>query len=243
LQNPEDMTERKLTPEQIDELYAFCRKHYVNQYDLQIELVDHIASSIEEQWDEHPKLAFQDALNNTFGKFGIFGFAKVREQKQKALERKYRNLLIKFTLEYYRLPKLILTIACTLVLFTALRLVHNPFWIIITYFGIVAGLIVFYMYWLYPRNYKIKVREGMSFMVLDYLKDKQFVAAFVLQIPIQSFNLAHLMDYHLLSRTWPALTISFLLVLLTIFLYISLFILPIKVREHFTEQFPEFVKS
>jgi len=237
------MTARKLSSEQVDSLFAFCRKHYVNQYDLQIELVDHMATSIEEQWEENPTLSFQDALNNTFGKFGIFGFAKVREQKQKALEIKYRNLLIKYTIEFYRLPKLILTLACTLVFFMLFRIIPNPFWMIIPYFFALAGLIIYYMYWLYPKRYKINIKDGMSFMLLDYLKGKQFTAALVLQIPILSFNISNSMDYHLLRHIVPALIISFLLILLTIFLYISLFILPIKVREHFIEQFPQFIIS
>lgn len=235
--------ERKLSPEQIDELFTFCRKHYVNQYDLQIELVDHLAAAIEDQFGKDENITFETALNNSFKGFGIFGFSKVKEQKQKALEHKYRNLLIKYSLEYFRLPKLILTLALTLILFTALRLVHNPFWIIIPYFFILAGVIFYYVYWLYPKHYKIKVKEGMSFMILDYLKDKQFIAAMVLQIPILSVNISNLMDYHLLGRNVPALIVSFLLILMTIFLYISLFILPIKVREHFVQQFPQFIQS
>ena len=235
------MSERKLTPEQIEQLFAFCRKHFVKQYDLQIELVDHMASSVEEQWETNPRLSFQEALNNTFGKFGIFGFGKVKEQKKKALEIKYRNLLIKYTFEYFRLPKLILTLAFTLILFKIFRFVHNPFFIIIPYFFVLAGVISYYLFWLYPKRYKVNVEKGMSFMILDYLRDRQFLATIVLQIPIQSIQIAYSMDYHLLSNPFPAFVISFLLVTLTIFLYISLFVLPVKIREHFTEQFPHFI--
>ena len=237
------MESKKITPEQVDELFAFCRKHFVKQYDLQIELVDHLAASIEDQFNKDENISFETALNNSFKGFGIFGFGKVKEQKQKALERKYRNLLIKYSLDYFRLPKLILTLAFTLIFFTAIRLIHNPFWIIIPYFFILAGLIIYYMYWLYPKHYKIKVTEGMSFMVLDYLKEKQFVTAIVLQIPMQSITISNSMDYHLLSHTVPAFAISFLLVFMTIFLYISLFILPLKIGNHLKEQFPQFILS
>lgn len=234
------MKNNKLTPEQIEELFAFCRKHFVKHYDLQIELVDHLAAAIEDQINKEDHATFESALNNTFKNFGIYGFSKVKEQKQKALERKYRNLIIKYTFEYYRLPKLIITIACTLILFTAIRMVHNPFWIIIPYFFALAGSVSYYLFWLYPKRYKINVEKGMSFMILDYLKDKQFVAMFILQIPIQSIQISYLMDYQLLSNLLLAFIISFLLVTLTIFLYISLFILPDKIREHFKEQFPQF---
>ena len=34
---------KKLTSEQIDQLYLFTRQHFVEYYDLQTELVDHLA--------------------------------------------------------------------------------------------------------------------------------------------------------------------------------------------------------
>lgn len=40
----------KLTPEQIQELYKFTRQHYVEHYDVQTELVDHLANDIEQIW-------------------------------------------------------------------------------------------------------------------------------------------------------------------------------------------------
>ena len=83
----------KLTPQQIERLYQFTRQHYVEWYDLQTELVDHLANSIEAQWQENPKISFEDALQVEFKKFGIFGFMDVVEKRQAALGKKY-NLLI-----------------------------------------------------------------------------------------------------------------------------------------------------
>ena len=40
---------KKLTEAQIDELFSFCKRKGVKHYDLQIELVDHLASSIEQR--------------------------------------------------------------------------------------------------------------------------------------------------------------------------------------------------
>jgi hypothetical protein len=48
----------KLTAEQIDHVFTFTRQHYVEWYDLQSELVDHLANAIETQWQENPKLSF-----------------------------------------------------------------------------------------------------------------------------------------------------------------------------------------
>ena len=44
----------KLSSNQIQQLYTFTQQHYVEYYDLQTELVDHLANSIEEQCTENP---------------------------------------------------------------------------------------------------------------------------------------------------------------------------------------------
>ena len=65
----------KINIEQTNRLYEFTRQHYVEYYDLQTELVDHLANSIETQWQENPKIDFEDALKVEFKKFGVFGFS------------------------------------------------------------------------------------------------------------------------------------------------------------------------
>ena len=84
----------KLTPEQIERLYLFTRQHYVEWYDLQTELVDHLANAIEQQWQENPKISFEDALQKEFKKFGVFGFMDVVEKRQAAMNKLYNLSLI-----------------------------------------------------------------------------------------------------------------------------------------------------
>ena len=43
---------QKVNSNQIDRLYRFTREHFVEYYDVQTELVDHLASAIEKQWRE-----------------------------------------------------------------------------------------------------------------------------------------------------------------------------------------------
>ena len=56
----------QLTTSQIDQLFIFTRQHYVEWYDLQSELVDHLANAIETDWQENPTLSFEAALNKEF---------------------------------------------------------------------------------------------------------------------------------------------------------------------------------
>ena len=69
---------RTITAEETNQLFEFCRKHYVPQYDLQVELVHHLATAIEEQWNKNPEISFDTALFGTFKQFGISGFSKIK---------------------------------------------------------------------------------------------------------------------------------------------------------------------
>jgi hypothetical protein len=82
----------QLTTSQIDQLFTFTRQHYVEWYDLQSELVDHLADSIEAQWEQFPKRTFEEALNIEFKKFGIYGFMDV-VYKTSGLNKKYYKIV------------------------------------------------------------------------------------------------------------------------------------------------------
>lgn len=84
---------RFVTSEEIQKLYQFTRQHYVEYYDLQTELVDHLATGMEENWEKDPALDFNQNLNREFKKFGVFGFMDVVEKKQKAMEKRYLKLI------------------------------------------------------------------------------------------------------------------------------------------------------
>lgn len=101
---------RKVTEVEINQIFDFTKKHYVEFYDVQVELVDHLANAIEEQWKEDPSISFEDALQIEFKKFGIFGFTGLVEQKQSALIKYYRKMLLKEIVKFVSIPKAILTV-------------------------------------------------------------------------------------------------------------------------------------
>ena len=100
----------KLTEIQIESLYKFTRQHYVEYYDVQVELVDHLANDIEKIWEENPKISFEEARDKSFKKFGVFGFMNVVESKEAQMTKKYFKLVLKFAKEWLSLPKIVLTI-------------------------------------------------------------------------------------------------------------------------------------
>ncbi len=86
----------ELTEQQIQALYKFTRQHYVEHYDVQTELVDHLANDIENILEEHPNLTFEEARTRSFKKFGVFGFMDVYDTRKRVVGKKYRKILWKY---------------------------------------------------------------------------------------------------------------------------------------------------
>lgn len=100
-----------LTNEQIETLFAFTRKKFVRGYDLQVELVDHLASNIEDEMSKDAKLTFDAALQKVYAGFGLFGFAHVVQQRTIALEKQHNKLWRKIIWQYFTFPKVSLAVA------------------------------------------------------------------------------------------------------------------------------------
>lgn len=99
---------KKITSKgQIERLYQFTRQHYVEYYELQTELVDHLANAIELRWEENPEEDFEIALQKEFGKFGIFGFSDIVDERKKAMRKRYYNLIKEQLVTFFRdtIPK------------------------------------------------------------------------------------------------------------------------------------------
>lgn len=76
-----------LTKEQIAYLFKFCEKHYVYHYDVQVELVDHLANAIELEMSRDEKISFNHALDHVYAGFGVMGFAPIVREKSEQVRR------------------------------------------------------------------------------------------------------------------------------------------------------------
>lgn len=231
---------RTITSEESHYLFDFCQRHYVYHYDLQVELVDHMASAIEEQWQENPQLEFESVLKNTFSKFGIYGFSKIKEQKQKELARKYNRLLWLYFVEFYRWPKMLMTLAITLALFTVLKLVDSIAWILVPYFAFLVICGTIYLFFISPKKIKLQTVGNKKFMLIEYMKGLQLAVVMISQLPISTYHVSRSFDLFSVRQTWALLLISLLIVGLNIVLWGYFFYIPEKVKQHFNQQFPEF---
>lgn len=132
---------RKITQEEIQSLHVFTRKHFVEFYDVELELVDHLAQGIETQWEENLTLNFEEALQREFKKFGVFGFMGMIEERQAAMTKTYYRVTWKALAAYVTLPKLLLTLAILGGFYFIGAHLENA----ITYYYAIFGVIFLYM--------------------------------------------------------------------------------------------------
>lgn len=221
---------------EIEELHEFCYFQSVFHYDTQVELVDHLASAIEEICKNNPALPFQKALEEVNLQFGGHaGFVIVREEKEKALRKKYRIMLWHFVAEYYKFPKIMITLSLFLGIFTALRITENDQWIAGTFLVLFIVFSLFYFWYYFPKYVKIKVEEKHSFL-LNQITQKGIVS----QTMMFSGGFVSMISYTSHFSTTGSIIFSTIVSLYLVLLYGDCFFIPKKIREHFTEQFPQF---
>lgn len=93
-----------LTDKHIDYLYLVCEEHGVRYYDLQTEIVDHLAAVIESELEKDPSKNFFKAVDETVASFGKNCLTKIADAEKIAISKafyiKYNGLLKK----YFSLP-------------------------------------------------------------------------------------------------------------------------------------------
>jgi hypothetical protein len=227
----------KLSTQQIDQLYAFTRQHFVEWYDLQSELVDHLANAIEQEWKQNPNRTFEEILNKEFQKFGVFGFMGVVEERQKFLNRKYTRLIWSYYKEFFGLPKIILTIALVYGMHTINQLIVNQyiFPIIVALFLLIA--VVFTSK---KRNYfKKKAREtGVKWLFEDIMINRIYLLIFTL--PSAVINLCILFQNNFEPSDWSLILGEIAFVLVGLLVFMQLMIVPKRVSEDLAKIYPEF---
>ncbi len=225
----------KLSAEQIERLYQFTRQHYVEYYDLQTELVDHLANAIEEQWQQSPKLSFEEALQIEFKKFGVFGFMDVVEKRQSTLNKKYSKIVWNELKEFFTIPKIIGTFLAIGIVFYLLKQLQGDFWIVQSLFFILIISYFVGMMILMRRNKRRNKQNGKKWLLKEIIFGYSSSAGLI-NLPIQ-------FAIHLKGENYHdgfLLLFSFLLITLGLTEYIMLILIPSKAEDFLRETYPEY---
>lgn len=236
---------KQLTPQQIEHLHSFCEKHYVPYYDLQVELVDHLATGIENSWSQDKTLSFDAALNAQFKQFGVYGFSKIKELKGKALKRKHQKTLWKHIFTFFTIPKVVLTLTLTCILFLVFEFSTNLQILVRSLFVIYTLIFVICIVVLFKRR-KVDFKKGKKFLYFDQYNRVSSTCVMLLVFPFYTLNFGRLItntSSSFFHNTIFYFFAALLIVSYGIFLYSVIFYLPKRVKEDFEREYPQFANS
>jgi len=225
----------KLTPQQIQELYKFTRQHYVEYYDVQTELVDHLANDIEQIWKDQPQLSFEQARDISFKKFGVFGFMDVVESRTSSLNKKYWKLVWNIFKSYFKLPQLLSTIVIFSAIYTSFIIITNHKWIyMILGLGVCLVLLIRMIHLHRIKKQRLKETNKKWLLETNILNAGNMGAFSYIyfQIPLQ-------MESQLNSEILITL-VSLFFTCYIVVSYIITYILPSKIEEILIKQYPEY---
>ena len=226
----------KLTEQQIEQLYNFTQRHYVEFYDVQTELVDHLANGIEATIAADSKTTFDQALHAEFKKFGVIGFSEVVEQKTNALDKRYRKMVWAQILEFFKLPKIIVTAFLIYLLGVIIQSVENTDFIIVP---IAISIFAVHIIYLYKNAQIIKSRKKET-------GKKWLFEATILQMGglIHFLNIGIyspiIFDTNIGQTTLVTMIYTTLLVTYCLAIYISIFRVSPRLKEIFANEHPEY---
>ncbi|GAB5552979.1 MAG: hypothetical protein Sapg2KO_25700 [Saprospiraceae bacterium] len=191
---------RTITITELKQIFQFLEQKRVRHYDLQVELADHLASSIEVQWTQSPELSLKEALSNEYDKFGLFGFSKLVEKRQRSIGKKLFFQLNRQILAWLSFPKMLPLLAFIIVWAQLLQESQITEYLLI---GMMAlGLIVLLYGVIKQRLFMRKMEKKFLFMEAQialffiglnvFYLPIHFINIFQFEIQHMSFGLAHL---------------------------------------------------
>ncbi|WP_225035895.1 hypothetical protein [Winogradskyella sp. SM1960] len=226
----------KLTEPQIQDLYAFTRQHFVEHYDLQTELVDHLANDIETQWQNQPKLSFEEAKNKAFKKFGVCGFMDAIEQRTKAMNKRYRRYLWNELKNWFALPQIFATLSLFLGFYLAFSTFYTPI-LALVFYGII---IIWAIYKGIQLNRQFRRRKEISnkkWMLEEIIFRQSGVTSMVFMS--QLYNVYRIPE-GFITNIYFIVGLSLAFTAFVIISYISFEVLPSKAEKLLNETYPEF---
>lgn len=223
---------KKINAEQLEQLFEFTRKHYVEYHDLQCELTDHLAHGIEQRWQEQPTLSFDEALQAEFKKFGIFGFSDIVAERQNALFKRYYRLVWREFRSAFTPPLIVIVLATALVMYFCMMAWHHSYSIFMLGFLVASTWRLARISKQYRRNLK---KTGRKWLFEEIIFSCGGFGV-MMTMPVQFVNFV--LEDELTQA--PAMVIAGLLTLLFIYDYVVLFRMPARAKIHLQKVYPEY---
>jgi len=118
------MNEKQLTKLEIQQIFQFVEKQEIKFFDIQLEIVDHIASEIEQNWDFFPThWTFEQKMLDVYCK-GRLNLIQV--EKGKAFEKWFYSYCFKYVKSFFTWPKIGVSFLLIFLVFAIISSANNP---------------------------------------------------------------------------------------------------------------------
>ncbi len=176
----------KLTQTQIIELKNIIAEKGIGYADVQMEILDHVASAIEDRMSADQQLTFENAIVQTNASFGIFGFSALEDSIVLGMNRKYRKIFWTQFQCFFAFKYIGLVALAAFLVYYAQVLINNYIAVIVclvtTSFILLAAL-VFLKFKL--RRYKVLLVYNVSMGYTGHISSFALVLnCFISQIPL-----------------------------------------------------------
>ncbi|WP_339659596.1 hypothetical protein [uncultured Polaribacter sp.] len=148
----------ELSKEQLLQIDNYIFSCGIKFYDVRAEIVDHFANILEEKLAKNPTLDFKKEIINIHRNFSNAGFKKLLKEKQKSVSKKFYKQSLKHLSTFFKLPKIIITIALFYSLLQTMNLFEDKadFFASLSFLGMISFLV--YMSISLVRNKKKKTK-------------------------------------------------------------------------------------
>ena len=156
-------TDKQLSKEHIDEIFTFVKSKSVKYIDLQYEIVDHMASAIEDEMVSDEMLDFSAALSKVYKAFCDIDFKQFVTNKQNTLISYWRRRWFQIFKSYFTMPKLILTILISFFCWISIDTFGYKAVLSLVVVTFIAKIITGIYFYTYIKKLKVKVGDYWFF--------------------------------------------------------------------------------
>ncbi len=110
---------RELTYTDVSRIQSYVENMGVDFYDVQVEIVDHIASAIEEQLILFPERSFQEVFDSTLASFD--NLSPLVHEKLQQVTRQYNRYFRKSIFDFFKWPRVVFAIVLLGVIYSMLK--------------------------------------------------------------------------------------------------------------------------
>jgi hypothetical protein len=153
----------KLNNEQIQYVSDYIESKDIKWYELQVELTDHVVSSMEEFWAADPELTFHQVKHYAEDKFGRNGFKAIEQERSKFLRKRFRKIQFKMIGNFLKFPRIFASVLAVSLIYLGAFYFEN----ITVYIRILFGIIMIFSLLSILNWYRFKKIDGKRFLALD----------------------------------------------------------------------------